>query len=63
MERENNLLSCDELEMISGGATKLLDINVAGARFEYYDNGTGVGTTYFGWCVTTGSGKTVCEHG
>ena len=56
-------IPADELEMISGGATKLLDINVAGVRFEYYSNGTGVGTSWWGSCATTASGSTRCVRG
>jgi hypothetical protein len=42
----------EELDMISGGATKLFDVRIPGLTLQYYDNGTAVGTSSWGTVVT-----------
>ncbi|MBC9875919.1 hypothetical protein G8O24_00985 [Bradyrhizobium sp. INPA01-394B] len=56
MEREINPLSCDELEMISGGEPNLLlQIHIPGFDFKYYDTGSGIGYSWGHVCATNGS--------
>jgi hypothetical protein len=40
-----------ELDMISGGATNLFHVKIPGLVLDYYDNGTAVGTSWWGTVI------------
>jgi hypothetical protein len=53
---EQSILSDDELDMVTGGAAKLLDVKMPGLSLQYYDNGTATGTSTWG-TVVNANGK------
>jgi hypothetical protein len=53
---ELRVLGDAELNMISGGATKLFDVRIPGLVLQYYDNGTAMGTSSWG-TVVNANGK------
>jgi bacteriocin-like protein len=55
-------LTDDELDAISGGATKLFDVRIPGLTLQYYDNGTAVGTSWWG-TVVNNNGSTTSQPG